>query len=1065
MRDQRMFYFNYRTFLASLLLMLCVASSFAQDGLIITGNVSDEQGNPLPGASIVEKGTTNGTQTDFDGNFTLAVADGNSSLLVSYIGFLAKEIVVAGQTNFSITLVETAAGLDEVVVIGYGTKQRRDLTGAISSIDTEELQQRPVVNIAQAVRGRVPGLIAPIGNSPDGAASLQVRGQNSFGTAGASNAPLIVLDGQIFYGSLSDINPVDVQSIDVLKDASSAAIFGARSSAGVIMVTTKKGLKGKTTISINSSVGMVKLASHPNFRNPDQYLEYRVDAFEGLSPNENAEFYRNPTRLQNVDLTTWRNYSPDPAGFTDNELWFQRLNLNSVELENYEEGNTINWFDETTQIGYRTENSISVSGSSEKSSHYFSIGHTNNEGFIVGENFEAIRTRFNLESQVQSFLKMGANIQFSQDNNAPLDNGPDYLTAAFNSARLVSPYGNKYNEDGTIKREPHNDALALNPFLFKNRIKNSKDSNLVGNIFAELTLPWGFKYRVNWINSMRWYHNLDFAFTTPDAQGAGGERRNSTSYTWNVDNILTWNRTIAEDHAVDLTFLLNAESQENYRQTVSSSNFVPSEILGYHQLNFGANPVIINDDSQYTADAQMARLNYVYKGKYLLTGSIRRDGYSAFGANNRRATFKAGALAWNASEENFLESADWLDLLKLRVSWGENGNRSIPLYQSLAGLGTVEYIFSDDGSLTGVTGLSGQRLSNPNLRWESTESLNVGFDFSAFAGKLSGSVEYYNSTTTDLLVERALPDVTGFDSILSNLGELGNQGIELSINAQIMDNTNFSWNSNLVYFTNKNEIKALYGDVEDVLDDQGNVIGTKLADDLANRRFLGQSIDAIYDFELGPVYQTNEEAQAAEFGLVPGDFRVIDQDGDGSISSVDDQIFLGQTSPKHNITFINDFSLFQNFQLSVGINGQFGHKDVWNGRFGGGLGSSESWQPQRMNGYNYPYWTPDNPLSDWARIGSSNIYAASSYDSKSFVRIQNITFGYDFPAKVVGLIGAQALKLSADLSNVAIFTNWEYFDPELYNVYSNPDNFGSRFHTPPASMVPFLATARLSIIL
>ncbi|MEX0360226.1 MAG: carboxypeptidase-like regulatory domain-containing protein, partial [Allomuricauda sp.] len=362
MRDQRMFYFDHRILLASLVLMLCVASSYAQDGLIVTGNVSDEQRNPLPGASIVEKGTTNGTQTDFDGNFTLMMTNENTSLVVSYIGFLTKEIAVTGQTRLNITLAETAAGLDEVVVIGYGTKQRRDLTGAISSIGAEELQQRPVVNIAQAIRGRIPGLIAPIGNSPDGEANLQVRGQNSFGTAGASNAPLIVLDGQIFYGSLSDINPVDIQSIDVLKDASSAAIFGARSSAGVIMVTTKKGSKGKTTISINSSVGMVKLANHPSFRNPDQYLDYRVDAFEGLSPNENTEFYRNPAHLLNVDLTTWRNYSPDPDGFTDNELWFQRLNLNSVELENYEAENTINWFDETTQIGYRTENSISVSG-------------------------------------------------------------------------------------------------------------------------------------------------------------------------------------------------------------------------------------------------------------------------------------------------------------------------------------------------------------------------------------------------------------------------------------------------------------------------------------------------------------------------------------------------------------------------------------------------------------------------------------------------------------------------------------------------------------------------------
>ncbi|MEM7379686.1 MAG: SusC/RagA family TonB-linked outer membrane protein, partial [Bacteroidota bacterium] len=917
---------------------------------------------------------------------------------------------------------------------------------------------------SEALRGRVAGLSSPVSNDPDGGTTLLVRGQNSFGTAGASNAPLIVLDGQIFYGNLADINPFDIQSIDVLKDASSAAIFGARSSAGVIMITTKKGTKGKTTVTVSSSVGFAKLGDTPKFRSPQQYLDFRVDAFEGLSPNNNAEFYRNPEELQNVDINTWRSYSADNGGsFTNNELWFQRLNLSEVELQNFEAGRTVDWFDETTQVGIRHENIISVSGASEKLSQYFSVGHVNNDGVITGENFEAIRARFNMEGEIQSFLKLGANIQFSKDNQAPIEDGrPGFLQANFNAARLVSPYGSKFNEDGTLSRFPHNDASASNPFLFQNNTKDSRDVNLVGNIFAELELPFGFKYRVNWINSLRWYHNLDFSFTTPEQQGSGGLRENFSQYTWNVDNILTWEKAFG-DHNFDVTFLYNAESQETFRQFATNTNFVPSEILGFNQLTFGTNPNILNDDSKYTANAIMARLNYGYKGKYLITGSIRRDGYSAFGTNNREATFKAGAFAWNVSEEEFMEKTTWLDLLKFRVSWGENGNRSIPLYRSLAGLGTVEYIYSDNGGLSAVTGFSGNRLSNPNLKWESTEALNVGFDFSVYEGALSGSVEYYNTTTTDLLVERALPDVTGFDNILSNLGELGNTGLEVTLSARVMNKPNFAWYANAVYSTNKNEIKELYGDVEDVLDANGNVIGQRLADDLANRRFIGQNIDAIYDFELGSVYSTDEAAEAANFGLVPGDFSVVDQNGDGVIESIVDQKFLGQTVPKHRINLTNDFTLFKNFSLSVSLDAQLGHKDIWNGRFGGGLGPSENWQPQRLNGYQFPYWLPDNQLRDWARIGSANPFGASYYGDKSFVRIQNITMAYDFPNSVTEMLNIASLRLSLDLSNVAIFTDWDYFDPEIYDVYSS--SFGSRFGTPAATPVPFVATARLLLTL
>jgi TonB-linked SusC/RagA family outer membrane protein len=1029
--------------------------------LSVSGKVVDVSGIPVSGASVQIKGTSIGTQTDFDGKYTIDASGESAVLIFSYLGYKTQELTIGTQTVIDVVMTEDTAQLEQVVVIGYGTKRREDLTGAIASIGAEEIAKRGVTNVSEALRGRVPGLNATVSNSPSGGTNFLVRGATSLS---GGTAPLIVLDGVIFYGSLADINANDVQSIDVLRDASSAAIFGARSSNGVIIITTKKG-KGKPVININSSIGITKLTNNPDFRGPQQYLDFKVGAYEMNNPGTsgpNPQYYRNPAELDGVDLNTWRNYVTPGGSRTDNEIWFNRLSMSSIELENFEAGRTIDWYDEIIQDGLRRENSISISNGDDKSSQYFSLSQVDNDGFIVGQNFKTTRARLNLETTLKSYIKIGANAQFSRDNAFNGNDGENTnlgtLSPSFSRALSNSPYGSKYDDNGTLKLEPFGDAAAENPFFVSdNSTRNIADDNLIANIFAEIELPYGFKYRVNWVNSFNWNEFSSFNRTTEERQGSGGTRSASRSYTWNIDNIISWERQFGEDHKVDATFLINAEKRKNSGVRANNSQFVPNELLEVNNLEIGTNPSLATSASAYSADGLMARVNYGYKGKYLLTGSIRRDGYSVFGENNRRANFLAGALAWNISQEDFLQDVDWLDYLKLRLSWGENGNRSgLALYSSLPLLGIVDYIYSDNGTDIPVTGLTKSRLGDSNLKWESTESLNIGTDFSVFGGRLTGSFEYYRATTTDLLVDRALPILTGFNVIRTNLGRLDNTGFEATLNANIIEKPNFNWNAGLVYSTNKNEIKELYGDVEDVLDGNGNVVGRRLADDRANNRFIGQSIDAIYGFEIDGVYTTDEAAEAAIYNREPGDFRVVDQNGDGVIEANVDEKFLGQSTPKHNFNLTNNFTFYKNFTLSISLDGKLGHKGIYNGRFGGGLEPDASWQAQRLNGYQFPFWTPDNQLNDWARLGS-RANGEQYYDSRSFVRIQNITLGYNFPKSITDALKIEGLKFSLDLNNVDIFSNWEFYDPETYR--------SSGYSQPGPRPVPFIGTARILITL
>lgn len=424
-----------------------------------------------------------------------------------------------------------------------------------------------------------------------------------------------------------------------------------------------------------------------------------------------------------------------------------------------------------------------------------------------------------------------------------------------------------------------------------------------------------------------------------------------------------------------------------------------------------------------TAAAMMGRINYTLMDKYLFTASFRRDGYSAFGVQNPWANFPSAAIAWRISDEDFFD-VNGIDYLKLRVSYGVNGNRDVPTYAALQQLGAVKYIYNINGGHQSVTGFQPSRMANPALQWERTAAWNVGADFAIVDSRISGSIEAYSMETTNLLLDRSLPSITGYASITSNMGAVGNRGIEVTVNSRNIERENFSWNSQVIFSMNRNEIKELYGDMEDVLDTEGNVIGQRPANDYSNNWFIGEDIDRIWDYEVAGFWQIGEEEEANRYNAQPGDIKIVDQNNDGTITPREDRVFLGYNTPRYKASLINNFTLFRNFDISFLINAQIGREGANNNHIHTG------WQYARMGRYDYPYWTPDNPTNEWGRLGSNNPFGANYYISRTFVRLQNFSVGYRVPTGFIQRYNVKALRLSFDVQNAFVTSPWDLWDPE-----------------------------------
>jgi len=1014
----------------------------------ITGIITDNKGESIIGVNVMEKTTGNGTITDVNGQFSLIVSE-NAILSISYIGYITQEISVKNQTQLSIILHEDLQTLEEVVVIGYGTARRRDLTGAIASIRTEKMEAEAPRDITDLMRGTAAGLNVGMSTSAKGDLSPSVRGNTTL-TAGSD--PTIVVDGVIYYGALSDLNANDVESIDVLKDASSAAVYGSQAANGVIVITTKKG-KGKSggapVITVNANIGLVQSANQMKILKGKDYIKYRQD-YEILNKGEEylgkyPEMFTNPFQLNETGISPldWYNYSQTtPAtSVTDEQLtraWLSRLEFYTPEIENYLAGNETDWSKEVLHTGFQQDYTIGVANQLDKVTYRWSIGYVDREGIIIGDDYKNIRTRLNIDSKITNFITIGMNTNFAiRDESAqPVSWGAMVKNSPYAANTLDDP-------ESPYRYYVAGDQSTTNPLYPREyRDKDNKYYSLNSNLYAKVSLPFGIEYQLNYTPYLQWHNELYHQYAESEVEINGGTsyRKHDFKYHWTVDNVLRWKRDFNKTHNLEFTFLVNAEQRQTWSTAANTYDYEPSDVLGYHYIKGGLNPTVDSSDTYWTGDALMGRLFYSFKNKYMLTTSVRRDGYSAFGASNKRATFPSVALGYIFTSEEFMKSTShWLNYGKLRFSWGQNGNRDIGQYAALSNMttNTVPYIDKTGIVYTSIY-MYVSTMANRELRWERTESYNLGLDFSLLNDIFSGSVEIYKGTTKDLLVNRSLPSITGFANVTANLGKLENKGLEITLNANILKNKNIEWSASSIFSLNRRKIVSLYGDMEDILDESGKVIGQKESNDPTNGWFIGQDPDRIWAYERLGVWQLGEEEAAAVYGNKPGDFKYKDQDGDGVLDN-NDKIFQKYKTPRFRFSLRNDFKLFNDFIVSFNLYSYLGHYGSFNE-----AANYNSGMPYRYSYYDMPRWTKENPTNDYARISSTN--KGTNWVNKSFVRLDNLSVSYNLPKKILQKISIQDMRLTLTARNLAVWApQWTFWDPENGSLSPRTFNLGINF--------------------
>lgn len=945
----------------------------------IRGKVTNENGEPLTGVSVKLKDSSVGTVTDNEGFYFISISGGKGILVFDFLGFASQEIPITSSKTIDVKLIEVTAALNEVVVVGYGTQKKKDLTGALARVDLAQSRQLPNVNPVQNLRGTVAGVTVVDNGRPGSDASVIIRGRNSIS---GSNSPLIVLDGIIYAGgSLSDINSNDIESIDILKDASSSAIYGSLAANGVILVTTKKGMTSKPRIAVNSYYGTSDFAYIPDYLNAKEYLQARKDA-------------------EAADGAT---------------LPFQLL-----EEENIKAGISINPLEEIKQKAPISSNELSVSGRSDKVNYYVSGSYTNVKSPVMGDDFSRISARTNLDVAVTDWLKLGTNSGYSVKDNSG-------VRASLGSATQLSPFSNLYYEDGVPRPYPINLGAVPNP-LMQTLLNDNLDmtKTLFNNTYVDVNLPLeGLTYRLNVGYTQKNIRRFNYtpSFKREQFFNLGsGDKYYFESRDLTIENIVKYDRIIAKNHDFSLTLLYGIYTDKDESSQLSSDNIF-NDILGYNALEIGENFAINTGAGKSQQVSTMGRLGYRFKGKYIADLTIRRDGYSAFGRGKKYGVFPAVGLSWNISEENFLSDVQALNNLKLRASWGKNGNRGVSRYSSLSSLSQVNYVFGDGANPS--VGLYTTSLGNPNLGWETTVSTNVGVDFSVFSNRISGSVDYYQTRTNDLLLLQSIPNMSGFTSFLRNIGETENRGLEISLNTVNIQKENFVWNTKIAFSFNRNKIVKLTGND---LNEDG-----KEDDDIASNWFIGYPLGSNYDYVFDGIYQIGDDLSLIP-SAKPGHIRFKDIDGDGVITPRDKQV-IGSSEPNFLAGITNTFS-YKGISLMAILNMRQG-----------GESSIPSLNPgtnyyDLFNTLNVPHWTAESPINTHPAINYRNPLGYLFYQSRSFIRLQDVSISYDLPQSILEKIKMHNVKIYISGKNLITWTDWMGWDPEFGSGGRSPGDNG-----------------------
>ncbi|MCJ7801783.1 MAG: TonB-dependent receptor [Candidatus Marinimicrobia bacterium] len=944
-----------------------------QQQMTITGTVTDaETGQPMVGVNIQVEGTTTGTITDENGRYSISFSQKNPTLIFSFIGYVNQLVDPAGRSVVDVVLTAALTGLDEVVVIGYGTQRRSDVTGTVASLPKDRLELTSNLNIAQAIQGSIPGVM--IQTSSAGARStetIMIRGRNSIL---ADNTPLLVVDGIPYGGQINDINPNDVLSIEVLKDASAAAIYGSRGSNGVILITTKGGEAGKTKISYDGKFSIQNFTNLPDIMDGEQFYKAKMER------------------------------SPD--GMTQSE---QAV---------YDSGEWVDWLGLASRKGNSHQHNLSVSGGLKNTKYYISGSMLDVRGLIVNDDYKRLTGAVNVDTDVTDWLTIGTRTNLSYNDMSGVAPPMDDLY-------YTNPLATAYDEDGNLTITPvTDDPVRSNPLqtlLFKNI---DKTYQVLSNNFLNIDFPFiqGLSYRLNTGIRMSFADEATYkGRDTRDGLDVGGEADTDRTNFSNivVENIFSYSRVFAA-HSIFATGVYSFEEGKSSSNTVTAQSF-PNDFLAWYAT---AQAEVVVADYSYDKTnmiSQMLRLNYAYDRRYLATLSVRRDGYSGFGALSKWGVFPSVALGWNINNEKFFHWEDLFNELKLRISYGLNGNQAVGAYETISRLSQENTVALGQS----VAGYKPSKLGSDNLGWEASSTLNLGVDVKILNSRVAGSVNMYSTTTTDLLLNRTISPVHGITSITQNIGKTKNLGLELDITSRNIVKGDFRWNTygNLAFV--RNEIVSLYGE----LDDKGIEI-----DDVASSWFIGEPIRINYDYVFDGIWQLDEADEAAKYGTQPGYVRLKDVNGDEVISAEDRQI-IGQQDPKLLWGLTNSVS-YKNFTLDIFIHGVHGvtkENDLRADHVTAGFRGNTTYKD---------YWTPTNPTNDFhmnhddARRMSGII--ATYYEDASFVRIKDVSLSYNVPSNLTERFGIDRLRVYINGRNLFTFTDWGGLDPELPDQVTIP---------------------------
>lgn len=997
-------------YLAILLLMFFSSVTFAQNARTVTGKITDKSGSALAGTNVIIQGTTTGVQADAFGNYQITLENpANAVIEFSFIGYVAQKITVGGQKVIDVVLDEEAVGLNEVVVIGYGTVKKRDLTGSVSSIKSAEITKTATNNALQSLQGKIAGLDITKASGESGSEiNIDLRGNRSIN---ASNTPLFLVDG-IEYGSSLDLNASDIASIDVLKDASSTAIYGTRGANGVVIITTKKGVpgEGKAKVSVNSYLSFNSPTNLPKLMSVQK--DYRLIA--------ERQRYNAERGTSAWGTTSMDDYPPETVL---SQIVAAPYEKSVYQL--YQEGG-VNWFDMILRNSVTQNHEISISGGDEKTSFAVSLGYMDENGLLRNDNLKRYNARINLDHKISKSLSAGVNLQYTIRNWDRRDD--DIFGQLIKMHSMAEPY----LSDGTILDRPSELALShTNPLLNEvpgYYVNNTKDNRLFGNVHLEWELMTGLKFKSMFgidQQSSRKGEYKDYMCTENYQFGRGSEFSNLTGETFNYtfENTLNYSLNLGDMNEIQI--LAGQSAQQNLFESLKASGFGSGDHYlrsSFYDLSFipSTGRALENSYIRTNMLSYFGRVNYKLMNRYLITATLRSDGSSVLSEGNKWKSFPSVAGAWVISEEPFLKSVKMINNLKFRLSWGKAGNSAVDAYRTLTTLGIdkIPYTFSSPAGVQLIQGQVPANLGNKDLTWEITTTFDAGLDITLLNERVSATLDFYSSKTDGLLLFKALPPTSVFPQVIENVGKTENVGFEAALNLRVIDHKDFTWNSDFSFSTNRDKIVSLAsGESRDVSNK-----------DLA--LVVGEPVRSFYDYEANGCWKIDEADQAAIFNKVPGDIKLVDANNDGVINDLDKRLY--NKSPRFILGWNNTIS-YKGITLSALAYSRIGQWIEYE--------FNTNYKPTEADGSpDVDFWTPENQNAKFPRPGitSQNNMPALAFEKASFLKIREVMLSYSVPKRFISKIGVSNLRFYGSLQNYFTFSNLDNYDPERGGEISNP---------------------------